>query len=116
MTAFRIWMLIQFTAITAYTIPVGLEHGWDLVPVFLSDILRMNWPGQFNFDFLGFLVLSGMWVAWRSRFSPGGIVLGIVATFGGILFLSAYLFVCSFFDRSFADLLLGRQRLAIEMQ
>ena len=111
MIAFRIWMGLQFVAIVAYTLAVGLNHGWNLMPVFFGDMLSMNWRGQFNFDFSGFLLLSGVWVAWRNAFSTVGVALGAVATFGGILFLSAYLFWCSLTSNGdFAALMLGEQR------
>ena len=54
---------------------------------------EMGWPGQFNLDFMGFLTLSALWVSWRHQFSPAGLALGLVAFFGGMPFLSAYLLV-----------------------
>ena len=33
----------------------------------------MTWPGQFNFDFFGFLILSATWTAWRNQFSALGV-------------------------------------------
>lgn len=95
MRAFQILIGIIFAAIVAYTSVVIANHGWNLFPVFFGDIIAMNWPGQFNFDFMGFLVLSGLWVAWRHEFSSGGIVLGVIAFFGGVLFLSLYLLIVS---------------------
>ena len=55
--------------------------------------------------------LSGLWVAWRHGFGGAGVALGLVALFGGALFLSAYLLVESY--RCGGDvekLLLGRRR------
>jgi hypothetical protein len=72
----------------------------------------MQWPGQFNLDFMCMLLLAGLWVSWRHRFSVGGLLLGLVAVFGGALFLSAYLLVESF--RAKGDmrrLLLGAARM-----
>ncbi len=51
------------------------------------------WPGQFNLDFMGFLALSAIWVAWRHQFSAGGLGLAVLAFFGGMLFLSIYLLI-----------------------
>ena len=48
----------------------------------------MTWPGQFNFDFFGFLILSATWTAWRNQFSAPGLGLALVALFGGIPFLT----------------------------
>ena len=71
----------------------------------------LAWPGQFNLDFMCMLALSGLWVAWRHRFGTVGIALGLVAFFGGALFLSAYLLVESVrTGRSVEALLLGQRR------
>jgi hypothetical protein len=96
MIAFRVFLVAVFLLISAYTLVVGLNHGWNLMPVFFGDIAQMTWPGQFNFDFLAFLLLSGLWVTWRNGFSVAGFALGLLAVFGGMLFLSAYLLLLSF--------------------
>jgi hypothetical protein len=71
----------------------------------------MTWPGQFNFDFFGFLLLSGLWVSWRNNYTPTGIVLGSVAVFGGILFLSAYLLYLPFQTKGDTKLMImGKNR------
>ena len=72
---------------------------------------EMGWPGQFNLDFMGFLVLSGTWVMWRHHFRPAGIALGIGAFFLGAPYLSAYMLFHSFqVDGDAAALLLGPER------
>ena len=76
MTLFRIYLVVVLTCLTVYTLIVGSNHGWNLLPIFFSDIGEMKWPGQFNFDFTTFLSLSGIWVAWRHRFTLGGIISG----------------------------------------
>ena len=81
------------------------------MPVFFGDMKAMTWPGQFNFDFFGFLLLSGLWVSWRNDFAPAGIVLGLIAVFGGILFLSAYLLFLSFqTNGDIKQMMLGKNR------
>jgi hypothetical protein len=35
----------------------------------------MSWSGQFNLDFMTFLGLSAVWVAWRHQFTRGGVAL-----------------------------------------
>ncbi len=82
-----------------------------LLAVFFGDIGRMEWPGQFNLDFLFMLTLSATWVAWRHEFSPGGLILAALALFGGAMFLAIYLLVVSW--QSGGDvrrLLLGNSR------
>ena len=96
MGAFRILLAVFIIGIISFTSVVIANHGWNLLPIFFGDIAAMTWPGQFNFDFLCFLILSGLWLAWRHHFSAGGIVLGVLGLFGGIMFLAPYLLIASF--------------------
>ena len=96
MKAFRIILAIMFANIIIYTTIVGSHNGWNLFPIFLENLSKMNWSGQFNMDFMSFLTLSGLWLAWRHNFSPKGIILGLLGFFGGILILAPYLFWASF--------------------
>ncbi len=96
MNAFRFLMFVFIVGILAYTGIVISNHGWNLLPIFFEDIAAMTWPGQFNFDFMCFLILSGLWLAWRHHFSAGGVVLGTLGLFGGIMFLAPYLLIVSF--------------------
>ena len=93
MNGLRIFLVAVLLVLGGYTLRVGSHHGWDLLPVFFGDIAAMSWNGQFNLDFFGFLLLSGLWLAWRHHFSAAGLVLGLVAVFGGMLFLATYLLV-----------------------
>lgn len=113
MTGFRILLVAIFVLITAYTLPVIAQHGMGLVPLFFGAIGEMGWQGQFNVDFACFLILSGLWVAWRHNFSTVGLALAPVASLGGATFLSIYLLVVSFQVRGdMAALLLGERRAA----
>ena len=97
MTAFRTLLVILLIAVVIYTIPVVLNDGLSpLLSTFFGDILAMTWPGQFNFDFFGFLILSATWTAWRNQFSAPGLALALVALFGGIPFLTTYLLYLSY--------------------
>lgn len=96
MRAFRILLVGFIAAITGYTGVVISKHGWNLFPSFFGDMKDMSWSGQFNSDFMCFLTLSALWVAWRHRFSPVGLVLGVVAFFGGIMFIAPYLLITGF--------------------
>ncbi|MBX9730462.1 MAG: hypothetical protein K2X59_03970 [Sphingomonas sp.] len=113
MTVFRAILVAIFIVIAGYTLPVTSVHGWNLVPIFVAAIGEMTWQGQFNVDFSCFLILSGLWTAWRSDFSPLGLVLAPVASFGGALFLSAYLLFLTFsLKGDMAAVLLGKDRAA----
>lgn len=56
MTMFRIFLVILLANIVIYTVPVVANHGLNLLPIFFGDIVKMEWPGQFNLDFFGFLI------------------------------------------------------------
>ena len=96
MDTFRILLGILIIGIIGYTGIVIFNHGWNLLPIFFGDMAAMTWPGQFNFDFMCFLILSGLWLAWRHHFTLGGLALGVLEFFGGIMVLAPYLLFASF--------------------
>ena len=55
-------------------------------------IAERGWQGQFNFDFLTFLVLSARWSAWRFGYGVKGWALAVLAFFGGMPYLATTLF------------------------
>ena len=107
MALLRIVLVIHLAILTAYTAIVIGNHGWNLMPVFFGDMVLMGWPGQFNLDFIGFLMLSALWTAWRNSFSPLGLALAVVAFFGGMMFLSIYVLILSLTAREIQDIVLG---------
>lgn len=110
MTAFRIFLITFLIVLLVYTLIVAASHGTDLFSVFFGDMRAMNWPGQFNLDFMGFLMLSGLWVVWRNDFTPMSFVLGFLAFIGGMTFLPVYLLFLSFkTNGNIAQMLLGNQ-------
>ena len=113
MSAFRALLVVLLVGVVGYTIPVVMNHGLNLFPTFFGDMAKMEWAGQFNADFMGFLVLSGLWMAWRHHFSPAGLALGVLGFFGGIPMLTTYLLFHSFqVDGDIKALLLGPERAA----
>lgn len=110
MARFRILLAVIFVTIAGYTAVTIANHGMGLFGIFFGDMAQMAWPGQFNLDFLCMLTLSGLWVAWRHEFSPGGIALGLLALFGGAFFLSAYLLIVTARVQDARALLLGPGR------
>jgi len=109
MVVFRSLLLLMVVSLLAYTGIVATNHGWGLLSIFFGDILKMNWPGQFNLDFLFMLVLSATWTAWRNRFSAAGLGLAFLALIGGSLFLAGYLLVLSWKAKGDVEqILLGR--------
>lgn len=110
MGVLRIYLSVIFVVILGYTSVTIANHGMNLLPVFFGDMATMAWPGQFNLDFMFMLTLSGLWVAWRHQFTPGGLALGLLAFFGGAMFLSTYLLILTSRDRDVRRLLLGPGR------
>jgi hypothetical protein len=95
MLILRALCLVIFASLFAYTLPILIAEP-NLFPAFFGAIAGGGWQGQFNLDFVYMLSLSGLYVAWRHRFTPAGLLLGFIAFNGGALFLSAWLFVQSF--------------------
>lgn len=95
MTLFRIFLAAAIVIVLGYTAVTVANHGLNLFPIFFGDIAEMGWPGQFNLDFYCFLLLSGLWTAWRNHFSKGGITLGIAMTLLGFPLLATYLLILS---------------------
>ena len=113
MTLFRLFLGAMLAVIAIYTLAVIADHGLNLFPVFLGDIGAMGWAGQFNLDFLGMLMLSALWTAWRNEFTPKGLLLGLLALLFGAPFLTIYLLVLSVQTRgNLKVMLLGEARAA----
>ncbi|MEQ8237270.1 MAG: hypothetical protein ABRQ23_10875 [Syntrophomonadaceae bacterium] len=111
MKAFRILLVVMTIWIVGYTSPVVMNYGLNFFPQFFGDMAAMTWAGQFNSDFICFLLLSGLWLAWRHQFTPGGIFLGMLGFFGGISVLAPYLLFISFRAKGdIAEILLGKSR------
>jgi len=109
MKSLRVLCAAAFVGTFAYTIVVGINHGFNFAPIFFGDVLAMNWAGQFNVDFSFHLLFSVLWLAWRNRFSLQGIALGVLALVGGIHVLTGYLFVKSFQVQSIREVLVGKE-------
>ncbi len=91
MTRFRYALIAMTVLIVAFTVAAFANGGINLITPFLTPILALSWQGQFNVDFACYLVLSGIWMAWRGGFSSESIALGVLAPPLGILFFAPYL-------------------------
>jgi hypothetical protein len=113
MSVFRLFLAAIILAVGVYTAITIANHGIGLYPIFFGDLAAMTWRGQFNLDFLCFLMLSGLWVAWRHHFTASGLCLGFAAFNFGAPFLAAYLLVASFqTNGDIRAMLLGERRAA----
>lgn len=84
-------LIVQTIGLLAYTLVVFTTEGTDFFSVFANNILLLNWTGQFNLDFLCYLILSGIWVMWRNKFTGKSIFVGILAMVLGIIVFAPYL-------------------------
>lgn len=91
MTQFRTLLLAMIAALGILTITAVSQGGIDLLTPFLTPLLAGTWQGQFNADFTCYLILSGLWMAWRGGFTRASIALGVLASPLGILFFAPYL-------------------------
>ncbi len=88
---FKVLLISQSVLVFVYTILAFKNDGTDLLSIFLSNIQSLNWNGQFNIDFSCYLVLSGLWIAWRNKFTTFSILFGVFASILGIMALAPYL-------------------------
>ena len=91
MTAFRNVLIAMTALIVVFTMAAIANGGTNLITPFLTPILALSWQGQFNIDFTCYLVLSGIWMAWRGGFTTSSIPFGVLAPTLGILFFAPYL-------------------------
>ena len=108
MMYFRSLLIAMTALIVTFTATAIAAGGVDLVTPFFTPILAMTWQGQVHVDFVCYLVLSGLWMAWRRGLDRAGIALGLLAPPLGILFFAPYLLALSLSTRGDARrLLLG---------
>ncbi|MEM9435159.1 MAG: hypothetical protein AAGA12_14670 [Pseudomonadota bacterium] len=91
MQSFRLILILFTIVILGYTLVAMANEGANLLPHFFAPIAALTWQGQFNLDFATYLILSGLWMAWRGGFTGSSIALGILAPPLGILFFAPYL-------------------------
>lgn len=110
MNRLRVFLIVAWAVIMFITYKACSADGLSAGDIFMSDIKAMSWRAQFNVDFLVHLLLFGSWVAWRSRFRPTGVVLGVFCVLGGGALTLAYILVASIQAKgSVQSLLLGRR-------
>lgn len=86
-------LIIQTIALVVYTGLAVNNEGWTLFQVITANIAAFNWNGQFNLDFSCYLMLSGIWIMWRNKFSASSIFMAVAAMIIGIMAFAPYLFL-----------------------
>jgi hypothetical protein len=88
---FKILLATQAIGVLIYTFFAFQSEGANLLQIFISNIKSLNWNGQFNLDFSCYLTLSGLWIAWRNKFTSTSILFGVGAMIIGIMAFAPYL-------------------------
>ena len=91
MQQIRVILIVMILTISFTTIAAIVNEGANLLPHFLTPIIALTWQGQFNVDFACYLILTGIWVAWRGGFSRASGLTGLFAAVAGILFVAPLL-------------------------
>ena len=91
MQQIRVILIVMILTISFTTIAAIVNEGANLLPHLLTPIFALTWQGQFNVDFACYLILTGIWVAWRGGFSRASSVTGLIASVAGILFVAPLL-------------------------
>ncbi len=84
-------LIIQTIGILAYTLIVFQNDGFNFLMRAQEFALSMKWMGQFALDFQCYLILSGIWIMWRDRFSGRSILIALMAMTLGILVFAPYI-------------------------
>ena len=100
-------LIILILGIYGYTAGVIGRDGLDFFTPFLTSIFAVNWSGQFNLDFMSYLILSALWVAWRHCFTTRGLVFAGLSAVLGFVFFAPYLLVQAMGVNTVRELVLG---------
>lgn len=87
----KLLLILQTIIVLVYTVIAFKNEGANLFSIFLSNIQSLTWNGQFNLDFSAYLILSGLWIVWRNKYSLFSIFLGMIASILGIIVFAPYL-------------------------
>ena len=98
----------MFIVLAIYAVILIANGEFDFITPILTALFVVSWQGHINLDFMMFLTLAGLWIAWRSGFTASGIALGLFTVCSGMLFFSVYLaYQLSRCDNDPRQLLLG---------
>lgn len=87
---FKSVLLLQTVALVVYTAFAVKHEGWNLFSIFTDNLKALSWNGQFNLDFSCYLLLSGIWILWRHKFSPSSFLIAVVAAVVGFIAFAPY--------------------------
>ena len=109
-TLLKSLLIIQTVALLVYTGFAIRNEGWTLFNILTNNITALNWNGQFNLDFSCYLILSGIWIMWRNKFSVSSIIFSVIAMIIGIMAFAPYLLYLLIKEKgNISKMLLGEQ-------
>lgn len=91
MSAFRIFLMVAWLAITILTVYVITKLGFTWPQVYINDLLAVDWRSQFNTDLIIYLTLTSIWMYWRENSMTRGLILVLLHMNLGAMFGCAYL-------------------------
>jgi len=83
-------LLIQTIGLLIYTFIAMQNDGLNFLQRAYEFAISLTWMGQFALDFSCYLLLSGLWIMWRNRFSRIGIAIAVLAMILGIIVFAPY--------------------------
>ena len=105
---FKVLMVALTLILAIYTGMVIKKEGINFIVVWIENIINLSWNGQFHVDFMCYLLLSGVWIMWRDRFSFWSMALACCAMVIGFIFLAPYvLYVVAKENGNFKKVLTG---------
>jgi hypothetical protein len=84
-------LVVQTIGLLVYTFIAIQNDGENFLARAIEFATSMTWMGQFALDFQCYLMLSALWIAWRTKFSIKSILIAIVAMILGIIVFAPYL-------------------------
>lgn len=89
--ALRLLLVLMVASVVVYTYFTMQVDGWNFFQATWEHLVSMQWKGQFTLDFLYFLLLTGLWIMWRNKYSSTAVFFGLMAMMWGLLFIGPYL-------------------------
>jgi len=83
-------LVFQTIGVLTYTLIVFQHDGINFLARAYEYIVSLSWSGQFILDFNCYLLLSALWIAWRSKFSAQAVLIAIIAMILGIIVFAPY--------------------------
>ena len=90
MNTFRLTLMTLSVIWAAFTLFVFARDGADFLTPYMAALPGLGWPAHIHLDFALYLVLSGLWLAWRTGVAAGGRARGGGAPWVGMRFLAPY--------------------------